>query len=97
MNESEWGINPPGFEVTYIGKLMLGDQDTKQGWEPKGPRHLLETHDSKGNTKTCGEAKKQRTGDATRATLNKARKPKHIVHQTAGPGEREEPGADAHA
>ena len=46
---------------------MLGDQDTKQGWEPKGPRNLVEkgtTQKTHKDMRTSEEG--QRTGEVKR-------------------------------
>ena len=35
------------MEVTYLGKLVLGDQNTEQDWDPKkAPRNLQHTRHS---------------------------------------------------
>ena len=36
---------------------MLGDQDTKQGWEPEGPMNLVKKGTIQRHTEVCGEAK----------------------------------------
>ena len=48
---------------------MLGDQDTKQGWEPEGPRNLVEKGTTQRHTKICKEAKKGKGPGKPRETL----------------------------
>ena len=33
------------MEVTYLGKLVLGDQNTEQDWDPKRPLETCNTRD----------------------------------------------------
>ena len=69
---------------------MLGDQDTIQGWEPEGPRNLVEKGKTQSPQRHVVCAERQRTGAAKRdANKEKRRKAGHQFDADQGARIRE--------